>query len=116
MTTTDTFVDITVSGEEYVMFLNGGTDGSETEIKVLDVSGALRSLGEMLQGKSLTDLEVQCSDGSILGTFKIYDAQGGVVLSCVGNERTTFIKANLEIHELNIPIHFGMVAKVNTTD
>ena len=116
MTTTDTFAVLVVGGKYYHMFLNGGTDGAETEIKVEDISGALRSLGEMLQDNVLTDVEVQCSDGSILSTFKIYDSQGGVVLSVVGNERTTWAKANFEMHGLQIPIHFGMVAKVNTGD
>ena len=116
MTTTDTFFIAKVSGEWFHGFLNGGTDGAETEIKNEDIAGALEEVGKHYRGKTLQYIAFQCSDGSILATAKLYAKGGGVVFSFVGNERTTWPEYNLEIPNLNIPMEDGMKLKINTTD
>ena len=117
MTTTDTIAIITTQDRrKYFCFLNGSTDGTETEIKIYDLAGATISVGEHLNGQTITRIEVMCSAGSILGTLRLYAKSGGRVLAAVGCERTSNQRANLDIKNLNIPIETGMLMKVNTTD
>lgn len=115
MTTTDSYMVVVCGGESHFGFLNGSTDGTETEIKIQDVANNLESFGKALAGQTLNEVYIQCSDGSILTTFKLYDPAAGVILSAYGNERTTW-PWNLVIKGLNIPIKSGMLTKLNCAD
>lgn len=117
MTTTDTLGYVVVSGKKYFVFLNGGTDGSDTEIKLYDDGGTARSLGEALEGNVLQEVALQSTDGSILTTFAIYDPQGAKLHSFVGNERTARdLLWNLRIKGIHVRIERGTIMKVNTGD
>lgn len=117
MTTTDVLGRIKTSGGNlYQLFGNGFTDGNETELKIREIGGALQSLGDAIPGQTITELALQCSDGSILTTCKLYDIDAGVIASWRGNERTTWAFTNLDVKGLAIPVRKGMVLKVNTGD
>lgn len=117
MTTTDVQGRIVAGGGLHHLWLNGATDGTETEIKVRGLGGELSSIGEALLGQVLQNIAIQASDGSILTTLKLYDNAGGVLLSIRGNERTVRnLLTNASVGNLNIKITSGMLLKVNTAD
>lgn len=117
MTTTDVLGYVKASGEKYFLFGNGFTDGSETEWKIFDDGGSTKSLGEQLEGKTLEEIGVQLTDGSILGTLKVYDPQGAVIISLVGNGRSVRdLIWNMRVAGLSILLQQGHNIKVNTTD
>lgn len=117
MTTTDIFGKITTDRGIYFLYGNGFTDGSETELKIQDMANALVSVGEHLAGQRITSIGIQCTDGSICTTLKLYGKDSGVVASWRGNERTvSSLRWNLMIHGLTIPMEKGMILKINTAD
>jgi len=116
MTTTDVQGKIVTNGGMWHLWGDGITDGVETELKVRDITGNLRSVGEILNGQTLQELLLQCSDGSILTSAKLYGPDGGVLASWRGNERTTHQFANLHAAMLSIPMRKGTVLKVTTAD
>lgn len=116
-TTSDTVGYIKASGTKYFLFLNGSTDGNETEIKLYEDGGGTKSLGEALEGKTLEEIALQVSDGSILTTCKVYEGQGTTKLSFVGNERTARdLLWNLRVQNLQVPITRSMTMKINCGD
>jgi hypothetical protein len=119
MTTTDVLGRLKTSdGGLHFLFGNGFTDGTETELKVYDLAGNSVSVGDHLHGKTLQELGLQLTDGSILTTAILYGADGGIVASWRGCERITgnSFFYNMEAKKLAIPLVKGMVLKVNTAD
>jgi len=118
MTTTDTHGRAITNGGIYHLWLDGGTDGTETEIKVRAVSGTLNSIGDALKGQTLSRLTLQCSIGSILTTCKLYSPNGGVIASYRAGEILAQDGPpwNLDVQGLAIQLQEGMVLKINTTD
>lgn len=116
LTTTDTLGILVVNGKRYAMFLNGSTDGNETEIMVYYDNGGTRSIGDAFDGQTLTSLYLQLSDGSILTTAIFYDDAGGKKLSFKGKERTNSDVYNLVAENLNVQITKGMTLKINCAD
>jgi len=101
----------------FFLYGNGFTDGTATELKVLDIAGNSISLGEHCDRQTLQEIGVQLSDGSICTTLILYGKDGGIVCSWRGNERTSndwFY--NVESKGLNIPLVKGMILKINTAD
>ena len=116
MTTTDVQARILASGLNHA-WLNGTTDGSETELQIRDIAGSAKSFGDHLEGQTLRSLRIQLSDGSILTTCILYDEKGGVLASWRGNERTGHdFLYTLRADGLSIPMRKGMKLKVNTGD
>jgi len=116
MTTTDVFGRIKSSRGLHFLYGNGFTDGTETELKIQDIAGNLISVGEHLQGGTIQELAIQCSDGSICTTLIIYGKDSGIIASWRGNERTLSRFYNVEAKNLNIPMEKGVVLKINTAD
>ena len=118
MTTTDVQLKIETSdGALYHGWGDGFTDTSETEIKVRDLAGTLKSLGDVMPGKTIVEIGVVCTEGSICTTFKIQDDKGSNVAFWRGNERTasdTFY--NLHAEGIKIPVKKGYVMKINTNE
>lgn len=117
MTTTDVQVKFITNQGLYHGWLDGSTDGTETNTQIRDISGALRDVGDHLQGQTLLGFDVQLSDGSILTTAKLYSKSAGIVGSWRGNERTAHdMLCNLRVRGLSILIEKGMLFKTNCAD
>lgn len=117
MTTNDVQGRVVAGGGLHHLWLDGTTDGAETEIKVRGLGGDLSSIGEALLGQVIQNIAIQVSGGGILTTLKLYDNAGGVLLSIRGNERTSrnFL-VNAHVGNLNIKVTSGMILMVNTAD
>lgn len=116
MTTTDILGFARCGNKNYTIFLNGSTDGTETNTQVYTPGGVLKDFGEALAGQTLNRLALQCSDGSILSTVILYSSDGGVLLSAVGCERTSNQRYNIDLQNLSIRIEDGMLLKTNCAD
>ena len=118
MTTTDVLGRIDTGTGLHFLYGNGFTDGTETELKVQDLGGNLVSLGDHLAGKAIREIAVQCSDGSVCTTLKIYSPTGGVIAYWRGRERLVGndMHYNLEAKGLALRIERGMLLKINTGD
>lgn len=128
MTTSDIqLVLTTTDGRRHHGYLDGATDGAETEIKCRDLAGTLTPVGEFLEGKVIQRIEVQVTDGSILTTLKYYAKTGQATHTFYGGERPIAgdltlnafgqdAARNIDIRGLAIKVEKGAVLKVNCAD
>lgn len=104
MTTTDNQVIIETSDGEYFHGYKETTDGTAAECQIRDPAGNLTSVGDLLLGKTITRIAVQCSTGSIL--TELYLTKGGSKLwDYYGGERlATTQQYNLDARGISFPV------------
>ena len=105
MTTTDNQVIIETSDGGSYHGYKETTDLTAAECQIRDPAGNLTSVGDMLLGKTITRLAIQCSTGSIL--VEAYLTKGGAKLwDYYGGERlATTQPYNLDARGINFPVN-----------
>ena len=91
------------------------TDGANTSITIRDQGGAAKEIGKVLAGQKIKHIQIQLSDGSIVGALTVVNTAGAVVVELVGGERTKD-PTDIDIYGLDILVDLGMSLKINCTD
>ena len=124
MTTTGTNMIVTTDHGFFHGYVTTAADGTEEEIKIRDIAGALKSAGDILEGHHIKRIQVQCAEPSALTVCRIYSSAGTMIASWRGSRRpiiTTPIgygdpSNNLDVAGLNIAVMRSMTIKVNTAN
>lgn len=117
MTTTKNLVVVRTPSSSHIGYLNS-TDGTEAEVKIVNTPGDTgESLGDALNGRSITEIEVFCATPSDLDSIKIYDENAGLQWEGEGNITAAMFPApNFIAQGLSIPTRKGFTLKINTSD
>ncbi|MEA3560056.1 MAG: hypothetical protein U9R75_12455, partial [Candidatus Thermoplasmatota archaeon] len=92
------------------------TDTTAENLKIYDIAGASKEIYDVLKGKIIKQLQIQCSDGSILTNIEVKQ-DGRLTHLFLGGER---IANGPEIYNLdidvNIPVDDNTVIQITTGD
>ena len=105
MSTTDNQVIIETADGGYYHGYKETTDATAAECQIRDPAGTLISVGEVLLGKTITRLAIQCSTGSVL-TAVYFLLNGAKIWHYYGGERlATNQQYNLDARGIRLQVN-----------
>lgn len=117
MTTTKNLIVIRTNKQDYLCYLNS-TDGTEAEYKVVNTPGDTgKSLGDVMQGENVEEIEAFCATPSDGDKITIKDNTGGIIYEMMGSITAALFPApNFVMKGLSVPIKKGYTGTILTSD